>query len=71
MMKIEPIRTDLHAPGEAEAEAEAKAKEEPKDDAKTTKTVPVGLLDTLSRTVKIAASRLTQDQPSSASGTRK
>ena len=34
-------------------------------------TVPVGLLDTLGRTVKIAASRLTQNQPSSASWTPK
>ena len=55
MMKIAPIRTDLHGPGA------------PEDTEKDHETVLVGLLDTLSRTVKIAASRLTQDQPSSAS----
>jgi hypothetical protein len=54
MMKIAPIRTDLDVPGA------------PEDTEKDHETVLVGLLDTMSRTVKIAASRLTQDQPSSA-----
>jgi hypothetical protein len=66
MMKIAPIRTDL--PGSVDVGRDVDL-----DVARVDIGIGigrVGLLDTPSRTVKIAASRLTQIQPSSASGTR-
>jgi hypothetical protein len=66
MMKIAPIRTDL--PGGVDVGRDVDL-----DVVRVDIGIGigrVGLLDTPSRTVKIAASRLTQIQPSSASGTR-